>query len=407
MPIPRRLADIQARQVEVGRIRLGTTETAQGRSGDYQKPVKLESFRLTSRSKTLIEEAASLYGGSCEPWTPQSGGAQQWQVFTEQRSLAVIVPPDPVSQYYEMWQGGRCQRRCDGLTELLSDQSCICGPDPEVRKCKPTTRLALMLADMSGIGVWRLETHGYHAAAELPAVADLLSAVGGNVPARLEMEERSAMVPDPRDRSKEVPTRFMVPVLHVQRTPAQMVAIMGGNGQPAIALPGTPDRPALPPAPINGPSYDPDQEQERVTTEVRVNFEREIASAGTVNRLNEIANAIRGSGLTNETMNQLRAQWQARLGAIQAAPREGPEAFGQSSTHHEPVRASEPEVDKQAEWMAIQSTAAQLGLGFSGLVTRYQEFSATQPTGPQTVQQASGADLARFHQALQQEVASR
>lgn len=240
-----RLADIQAQQVEVGRIRLGTSQKKTSKGGkEYNEPVKLERFRLTSRSQQLIDEAAARYGGEVEPWEPERG-ASQWQVIIESVSLPVVVPPNACSQFYEQWTGGRCQRRCDGIRELLEDVPCPCGPDPADKKakgCKPTTRLSLMLAEMNGIGIWRLESHGYYAAAELPAVADLLSAAGGNIPARLEMEERQAEVADPRNQGKTVVSRFMVPVLHVEATPAAIVGTFHSRPQ----LEAGPARAALP-----------------------------------------------------------------------------------------------------------------------------------------------------------------
>jgi len=405
--IPRRgrLADIQAQQVEVGRIRLGTSTPKKSRAGkEYNEPVKLETFRLTSRSRDLVDEAAALYGGDCEPWTPQSGGAQQWQVLTERRSISVIVPPDPCSQFYEAWIGGKCQRRCDGVRELLADVPCLCGPDPSQRRCKPTTRLSLMLAEMSGIGVWRLETHGYYAAAELPAMADLLSAVGGNVPARLEMEERSAMVPDPRDSSKEVATRFMVPVLHVQRTPSQLVQILGGPVVPELNGPRLIPLEQLAEAAVADPqfaagvaaiesSYDPEAELRRQRAVLFGQLEQQIAAATDIASLNAAANTIRQSGLPDEQVGTLRTIWQAHLTELKASIESAHLARNQTERTPQPPPAAP--VDKAAEWMSIQSTAAALGLSVSALFTRFQEFSVGK-----TVQQATGEDLAAFHQSL-------
>jgi len=401
MPIRRgRLADIQAQQVEVGRIRLGTTEAAQGRSGTYNKPVKLDTFRLTSRSRELIEEAATLYGGQCTAWQPQSGGAQQWQVFTERRSIAVIVPPDPCSQYYEVWAGGKCQRRCDGVRELINETPCPCGPDPSQRRCKPTTRLSLMLSEMSGIGVWRLETHGYYAAAELPAVADLLSAAGGNVSARLEMEERQAMVPDPRDPTKEVATRFMVPVLHVQHTPAQLVQILGSSGVPALES--APERPALPPAPAQDPwatstagAQDPaEQERMRVQWELHTQFEDQIAAAGDMPTLMGIGNAIRGSGLTTDFQDSLKIRWRDRQAAL-AAQATAPRSPQPPPPANVPAQNGAGQVDRVAELTAIQSTAAAQGITLSGLRERFAQFA-----DGTALTQASGEQLVAFHAHL-------
>lgn len=400
MPLRRgRLADIQAQQVEVGRIRLGSSKPRP--SGRGIEAVKLETFRLTSRSRDLIEEAAGLYGGECEAWEPHSGGAQQWQVFTERRSIAVVVPPDPVSQFYEAWAGGKCTRRCDGATELISNEPCLCGPDPSQRRCKPTTRLALMLLEMSGIGVWRLETHGYYAAAELPAVADLLSAVGGNVPARLEMEERQAMVPDPRKPGEQVPTRFMVPVLHVQRTPGQLVQILGGAAP--TALPGAPQPQALPPAPQPSAltaaaaeqEYDPEQERIRQQWVIHTDFENRIAAAAGPDMVG-IANAIRQSGLDEQFLASLRLKWGDRAKALSAA---------KAATEPEPERVPQPPpeaigtsrgtVDRSAEIMSIQTTAARMGLTLSGIRARFAEF-----TNGAAMDEATGEQLAEFHRFL-------
>jgi hypothetical protein len=166
-----------------------------------------------------------------------NGGAQQWQATIDASRLPVLVPPQPVSQFYELWSGGGCQRRCDGATELLKDTPCLCGPDPEARVCKPTTRLNVILRDVPGIGVWRLESHGYYSAVELPDVAEFLARAGGYVSAWLSLEQRTVK----RDGQTR---RFMVPTLEVDVTPAQLLS---GAVAGAQAIEGDP-RPALPSA---------------------------------------------------------------------------------------------------------------------------------------------------------------
>lgn len=225
---------LQRRSRELGRIRTG--QVVKGNNG-RSRPSKLDRFRLTSPSKDLLDKVAALYGGTVEAWTPQNGGPSQWEVVTESTRLPVLVPPQPVSQYFEQWSGGGCVRRCDGERELLSDQPCVCSPDPAERECKPTTRLNVVLRDVEGIGVWRLESHGYYAATELPEVAEFLARTTGYVQAWLTLEERVVK------RNGET-RRFMVPALEVDITPAQLMA---GGG--AIAAIGTPDAvPALPAA---------------------------------------------------------------------------------------------------------------------------------------------------------------
>jgi len=116
---------------------------------------------------------------------------------------------------------GGCQRRCDGQREILTESPCICGPDPAARLCKPTTRLSVVLADVEGVGVWRLESHGFYAAVELPAVAELLAQTRGYIRASLGLEERTAK------RSGET-RRWMVPILEVDITPSSLMSGEGG-----------------------------------------------------------------------------------------------------------------------------------------------------------------------------------
>lgn len=228
------ILDLQQRQRELGRIRIGHKVGAKGR------PEKLDKFRFTSPSRELIVAIAETYGGTAQPWT--GNGTDQWEVITEAKRLPILVPPQPVTQWYELWSGGGCQRRCDGMTEQLSDAACICGPDPEGRDCKPTTRISVVLRDVHGIGVWRLESHGYYAAIELPQTAGFIAsatAAGTYLPAHLALEERVVTKPGQPTR------RFVVPTIEVEVTPAQLMAgdgavAIGGNGHRELA-PAAPD----------------------------------------------------------------------------------------------------------------------------------------------------------------------
>lgn len=227
------IVDLQRRARELGRIRIG--QLVAGSNGKM-RPEKLDRFRLTSASRELLEMVAKLYGGTVNAWTPMGGGPSAFEVVTESTRLPVLVPPQPVSQYYELWSGGGAQRRCDGVTELLSDKPCICGPNPEEKACKPTTRLNVILRDIEGIGVWRLESHGWHSAVELPDVADFLAQSKGYIEAHLALEERVSK----KDGKTK---RFMVPTLEVSVTPAQLMA---GHGAQELAGPA--------PAQLSGPA---------------------------------------------------------------------------------------------------------------------------------------------------------
>lgn len=211
------IVDLQRRIQEAGRIRIGQ----QVASGNKSRPAKLDTFRLTSADHRRIAQAAELYGGTPARWQAPSG--QQWEVVTEVDALDVIVPPSDLSfsQHYETWSQGGCQRRCDGVREQLTEGPCLC--DPDNRECAIHTRLSVMLRDLSGLGVWRIDTSGYYAAVELQGAVEVIQAAAGRgtlLPARLRLEQRSVK----RQVDGKPQTRnFPVPVLDVEITPAQLL----------------------------------------------------------------------------------------------------------------------------------------------------------------------------------------
>jgi hypothetical protein len=222
-----RVIDIQRRHMELGRIRMGE-------KGSKGQPQRLSTWRLTSASKELLDSAAAIYGGTVGEWTdaPDSG---YYELTTETAVLDVMVPPgDAYSQYYELWSGGGCKRRCDGVTELLTDSPCKC--DADERECKITTRINVMLPRVAGLGVWRLESHGYYAGAELPNQLDLLQQVSGGrlVAGALRIEQRSA-------KKDGTTKRFPVPVLDLPGI--TLASMLGGQvvvNAPASLEPGKP-----------------------------------------------------------------------------------------------------------------------------------------------------------------------
>ena len=213
------LVDIQRRIAEAGRIRIGEVVPA---GNGKTRPAKLDTFRLTSADKTRIEQAARLYGGEVSEWTAPAG--KQWQVTTAAAVLNVIVPPSEMafSQAYEIWSAGGCQRRCDGAWESISDAACLC--DPEERDCDIHTRLSVMLRDLPGLGLWRIDTQGYYAATELSGAVQIIAAAAGRgalLPARLVLQQRSVIRrgADGKPQTR----RFAVPVLDIDVTPGQLI----------------------------------------------------------------------------------------------------------------------------------------------------------------------------------------
>jgi hypothetical protein len=221
------ILDLQRRMRQLGEIRIGHVVAGTSKAGKaYTRPSKLNHFRFTSPSKEILASVADLYGGTVQPWTPANGGPSEFEVYSTTNRLPVLIPPrDAVSQWYELYAGSKCQRRCDGVTEHKRDRPCLC--DPDNRECSITTRVNVMLRDVPALGQWLLVTKGYYAATELPPAAELLAQAGGYVAGWLGMEEKLV-------QREQGPARFMVPTLDVEITPA---ALMAGQvtGAPAVA----------------------------------------------------------------------------------------------------------------------------------------------------------------------------
>jgi hypothetical protein len=249
------ILDLQRSMRRLGRIRMGSKVANKSGNGDH--PVKLETWRLTSPSKDLLDAAAVLYGGTVTEWEGSPNG-QQFELFTDTRSLEVIIPPGEMafSQFYELWSAGGCARRCDGITEQQSGEACICPADREQRlalagkgqACKPTTRLFVIQPHLPDVGLWHMESHGFYAAVELAGSIEVLhqaSATGGLIPARLTIEQRQVK------RGAET-RNFAVPVIELPTLTAHTLMTgeipAGEIGPQRQALPAPPAVPVVPPA---------------------------------------------------------------------------------------------------------------------------------------------------------------
>ncbi|MHB8188955.1 MAG: recombination directionality factor [Ferrimicrobium sp.] len=183
------IIDLQRRNREAGRVRFGErVPMANGKS----RPGRLEHPRFTSSDEELIRQIATLYGGEVQPWASPAGA--QFEVYVSADRIQVALLPDATaSQFYELWSGGGCSRRCDGAIEAISDGPCLC--DPDARECKITTRFAFLLPGIRSTGVWRAESHGYYSAIEIPAQLELAALLrpGQLVPATLRVESRTVV----------------------------------------------------------------------------------------------------------------------------------------------------------------------------------------------------------------------
>ena len=254
---------LQSSLAEVGRIRLGQrVPTAKGGT----RPAKLDTFRFTSPARSLIEEVAALYGGTVSEFTGEGVRGKQFQVTTDQNVIPVYVPRQTIDPYYESWARGVCTRRCDGEHDLIHDNPCDCRP--EKRACKPTTRVNLMLADVSGPGYWRLESHGIYAAMELSQLAILIQQVQIPLPAQLLLEARQRKFFNREEEKVETHDWFTPVVLLDHITPRMLVTgneaverAISGAAAPAAApaLETVPQSRALAAAPPPAPKqWDPE-----------------------------------------------------------------------------------------------------------------------------------------------------
>ncbi|MCC6832990.1 MAG: hypothetical protein IT200_16775 [Thermoleophilia bacterium] len=191
---------------ELGRMRLGE-------KGQRGEPTQRTTWRLTSASQRLLEQVAEVYGGTVRPWAgaPDEG---YFELATTAHEVDILIPPTlaSYSQAMELWSGGGCVRRCDGITEKISGRPCMC--DPERRECQVTTRVSVMLPKVPGLGVWRLDTKGWNAAATLPTTLETLGAIapGQWIPAVLRIQKQSSKkIVNGRSQTR----RFVVPVIDI------------------------------------------------------------------------------------------------------------------------------------------------------------------------------------------------
>jgi len=236
------IADLGRRIPEAGRIRLGV------KNGKAMKSI--DTLRFTSTSETDIRKLAELYGGTPKPWNdPKANPPNQWEVITTSNAVPVFLIPDGITSWYELWAGGGCVRRCDGIDAQIPQTvgpddvdivttNCICAASGTM-ECRPYTRLRVLLPDVSLRGVWRIETKGWNAAQEMPAMVDIIEALSADrmLPAQLSIERRTQATPGRRKRN------FVVPRLELMVSARELQTGIGGPSP--IAAIEAPSMPAL------------------------------------------------------------------------------------------------------------------------------------------------------------------
>jgi Recombination directionality factor-like len=237
--------DVPRKLSELGRIRIGNREP--NKSGHGTHPHRLAHFRLTSSNRSLLHFAAQTYGGTVEPWDDEwaphdeDNRPTQYELYTTTDAIQVLIPTmSAVSLSFEQWSASGCQRRCTGklivscpLQETLEGTACTCPEDDQERArlaadgqaCFRILRLNVLLPDLPGAGVWRLETKGFFATAELLGTLDMLQMAGQEhsiIEAVLRLEQRSVKRVGKGEGKGTL--QFAVPVLWPTFTPRQLLA---------------------------------------------------------------------------------------------------------------------------------------------------------------------------------------
>ena len=251
---------------ELGRIRIGSREANKHGRGTH--PHKLDTFRLTSSNGSLLHFAASAYGGEVQPWTGEGAPMDEYnrptqcELYTTVNALEVLIPTfSAMSLSFEQWSAGGCQRRCTGefithcpLQEALVGSACTCPAEEHARAelaktgkaCARILRLNVLLPDLPGMGVWRLETKGFYATAELMGTLEMLQMAGQEhtiIEAVLRLEQRTAKRLGKGEGKGTL--QFAVPVLWPKFSPRQMLSAAAERGG-LLMTPAMP-KPALQP----------------------------------------------------------------------------------------------------------------------------------------------------------------
>lgn len=388
--MPIEILNLQQQLRKIGEIHIGELVKLDGtdRNGKQKtRPGKLKQFRFTSRSRSLLEKVGALYGGEPKPWTPANDGPSGFELYSNADEVPVLIRRNAVEQWFELYEGRRCVRKCDGTKEKLRGRPCMCDPDGALgwfddRECDPYTRLRVMLRDLAAIGEWQLTSKGRNAAVEIPPLARIVAAADGYVSARLSMEPREVFpLTGPS-------YKFMVPILHVDVTPLELLSGGGsvaarGGGQPAIGPGGRKALEAAPMARVDpGPEFWKAQADSAPTVD---------ALTAVLFRAQAVGRAQGGDDLYRHFLTRREALEQAAVeaeAAAQAAAEAGDdiedaEVLDDGSDTPDPWAATAAtaqseagSTDEDAVWFQIVANAP---WGTTELAVRFEEFVGCPP----------------------------
>lgn len=206
------LLDVQQQHATMFRLRFGDQVTSRGKS----RPRRLtDQIRVTSPNPGIVDAFCAVYGGERREWTNR--GRLEWEAYLPTTTIRVVLlPGSSVTQWWELYEGAVCVRRCDSQTEMKSGQPCLCpSRDPAERnadpaQCSATTRVSVLCPDVDVVGAGMFVSRGLMAAATLPnaiAAANAALAAGIYVPAVVRVVEFTGQG-----------TRWIVPQIEVVGT---------------------------------------------------------------------------------------------------------------------------------------------------------------------------------------------
>ncbi|MFI5891963.1 hypothetical protein ACIA5D_17820 [Actinoplanes sp. NPDC051513] len=387
------IKDLQKRFTLVGVIRLGEQRISKN---NKPYPAKLETFRITSPSRALVEAVADLYGGQVQPWASNTG--PQWQVVTGVSEIPVMVPPQRIDPNMEHWGNGYRDRLCDGETEKMRDKPCLCAAAVQAGQpfgprevCKPTTRMSLMLGLVPSLGTFKLESHGWNAAAELPMLANAIEQAPEPVPAvlRVEKREKNLFHPDRAEKDQIEARVFMVPVLIFDwLTPAQAFGGELGTAARNALAGATAERHAIEVAKT-------EEKRPKLTAE-------EYASAATdaieVEDVRGLWTLAGRDGVLTDALKKALTARVAELTRDDGKPKpQAPTAEAQNPTPPPVDDVIDVEVEPNADevWGQIQASAGDRKWSTKDLEQRVDKFLG------KSSGEADGFELARFLRAVQ------
>lgn len=307
------IRNLTQRPVELGRIRIGV------KSGKAMK--SLDTFRFTSSDSTALEQVAAHYGGTVQPWSDDKAAEGQYEVITDAPEIRIALPADPLggTPRYELYGGGGRERWCDGEKCEVWEK----GPDgPEPTEvpckcvaagemaCKPTVHLSVILPDVRGIGVWRLTTHSWNAAQEMPAMVAMIDSL------QTEGIQRAVLRIERKRSVQAGQTRkFPVPTLGLDASIEQLMAGEAAVGRLSAAAVPEIEAGPMPPDPVGG-SPAPDvlsvgsaesEEPSGVTNVITVEGDPPAPPESFNAQLSEAVYDVVDAEIVNEALDELRS----------------------------------------------------------------------------------------------------